>query len=201
MIEIGCETNKESVNKQPLQDYNIRSSSGNGLARRKCESNGRWSRDEIACDIIECPVPRAPAGGRVSGYDRTIRAEIEFSCLTGHVLVGAEVLSCAKEGRWAATSATVQPSRSGGGPFPSCKFVDCGQLPKLDGGTVSYVNGSTHLGSVARYSCHRSHALAEGDSERACLASGEWSGLPPSCSEIRCHLPTRPNNTVISVSR
>ena len=59
----------------------------------------------------------------MSGYDRTIRAEIEFSCLTGHVLVGAETLTCAREGRWS-------------GPFPSCKFVDCGQLPKLEGGTV-----------------------------------------------------------------
>ena len=66
------------------------------------------------------------AGGRVSGYDRTIRAEIEFSCLTGHVLVGAEVLTCAKEGRQGRWS----------GPFPTCKFVDCGQLPKLEGGTV-----------------------------------------------------------------
>ena len=59
----------------------------------------------------------------MSGYDRTIRAKIEFSCLTGHLLVGAEVLTCAKEGRWS-------------GPFPTCKFVDCGQLPKLEGGTV-----------------------------------------------------------------
>ena len=67
--------------------------------------------------------------------------------------------------------------------------------------SLSYVNGSTHLGSVARYSCHRSHSLAEGDSERACLAGGEWSGLEPSCSEIRCSLPPRPNNTIISVSR
>ena len=66
---------------------------------------------------------------------------------------------------------------------------------------ISYVNGSTHLGSVARYACHRSHSLAAGDAERACLAGGEWSGLPPSCSEIRCSLPPRPNNTIISVSR
>ena len=42
-------------------DYLIRPSSP-AVARRKCESNGRWSRNEIACDIIECPVPRAPAG-------------------------------------------------------------------------------------------------------------------------------------------
>ena len=66
---------------------------------------------------------------------------------------------------------------------------------------ISYVNGSTHLGSVARYACGRTHSLAEGDAERACLAGGEWSGLPPSCSEIRCSLPPRPNNTIISVSR
>ena len=67
---------------------------------------------------------------------------------------------------------------------------------------ISYLNGSTHLGSVARYACSRSHSLAgSGDAERACLAGGEWSGLPPSCSEIRCSLPPRPNNTIISVSR
>ena len=43
-------------------DYLIRPSADAASATRKCESNGRWSRNEIACDIIECPVPRAPAG-------------------------------------------------------------------------------------------------------------------------------------------
>ena len=73
--------------------------------------------------MVTTPRYYRPAGGRVSGYDRTIRAEIEFSCLTGHVLLGAETLTCAKDGRWS-------------GPIPSCKFVDCGQLPKPEGGTV-----------------------------------------------------------------
>ena len=113
-------------------DYLIRPADA-ASATRKCESNGRWSRNEIACDIIECPVPRAPAGGRVSGYDRTIRAEIEFSCLTGHVLLGAETLSCAKDGRWS-------------GPIPSCKFVDCGQLPKIEGGAVR--DGEIEIGEA-----------------------------------------------------
>ena len=88
-----------------------------GAARRKCEANGRWSRNPIACNVIECPVPRGPAGGRVSGYDRTVHAEIEFSCLTGHVLLGAAVLTCARDGRWS-------------GAPPTCKFVDCGPLPR-----------------------------------------------------------------------
>ena len=83
------------------------------------------------------------------------------------------------------------------GPF----FNAIESPPSLEGGAVSYVNGSTHLGSQARYACHRSHSLAEGDKERECLASGEWSGAQPACSEIRCSLPPRPNNTIISVSR
>lgn len=155
---------------------------------RKCESNGRWSKSNLKCNIIECPVPRAPSGGRVSGYDRTIRANIEFSCLTGHVLEGNEVVSCSANGRWS-------------GAIPSCRFVDCGPLPKVKGGTVHYVNGSTHLGSLAKYSCSRSHSLVEGDEQRKCLPSGRWSGLAPQCSEIRCTLPARPNNTIVSVSR
>ncbi len=39
-----------------------------------------------------------------------------------------------------------------------------------------------------------------GDSERECGEDGRWSGDPPSCSEIRCQLPPRPNNTIVSVS-
>ena len=48
-------------------DYIIRPT----VAKRKCESNGRWSRNEIACDIIECPVPRAPAGTVTVSPDET----------------------------------------------------------------------------------------------------------------------------------
>ncbi len=168
------------------EDYII--SSRDAANKRRCETNGRWSKTNLRCSIIECPVPRAPTGGRVSGYDRTIRAEIEFSCLTGHVLEGNEVLACTRDGRWS-------------GVFPTCRFVDCGPLPQLPGGAVSYVNGSTHLGSMARYSCHRSHAMVAGDVERVCMGTGKWSGLGPECSEIRCKLPPRPNNTIISVSR
>ena len=158
-----------------------------GGATRRCEGNGRWSRGAITCERIECPPPRAPSGGRVSGYDRTVHSQVEFSCLTGHVLEGSEVLTCARSGEWSS-------------PAPICRFVECGELQKVPGGTVHYVNGSTHLGSVARYACGRSHQMVGGAGERVCEESGFWSGEAPSCSEIRCPLPPRPNNTVVSVS-
>merc|ERR1719232_1608465 len=92
------------------------------------------------------------------------------------------------------TSAGLWSSRA-----PSCRYVDCGQVPDLEDGTAHYVNGSTHLGSLVRYACDRSHSLF-GSEERTCLPNGRWSSVPPSCSEIRCDLPPRPNNTIVSVS-
>ncbi len=157
-----------------------------GDSVKKCEASGSWSRSILTCDIIECPQPRAPSGGRVSGYNREIHSKIEYSCLPGHVLEGEAMVTCTSSGLWSSRA-------------PSCRYVDCGQVPDLPDGTAHYVNGSTHLSSVVRYACDRSHSLY-GDEERVCLPNGLWSGVAPSCSEIRCELPERPNNTIVSVS-
>ena len=65
---------------------------------KKCEVTGSWSRSILTCDIIECPQPRAPSGGRVSGYNREIHSQIEYSCLPGHVLEGEEMVTCTRLG-------------------------------------------------------------------------------------------------------
>ena len=157
-----------------------------GDAVKKCESTDSWSRNILTCDIIECPQPRAPSGGRVSGYNREIHSKIEHSCLPGHVLEGDQMVTCTGSGLWSSRA-------------PTCRYVDCGQVPILPDGTNFYVNGSTHLGSRVRYTCDKSHSIL-GDFERECLSNGLWSGQTPSCSEIRCDLPPRPNNTIVSVS-
>ena len=56
--------------------------------------------------------------------------------------------------------------------------IDCG-----DPGTPE--NGDrelemTTLGSIVRYSCRKGYYLA-GDTERECLARGQWSGKLPIC--------------------
>ncbi len=157
-----------------------------GDTTKKCEANGSWSRSILTCNIIECPQPRSPSGGRVSGYNRAVHSKIEYSCLPGHVLEGDETVMCTRSGLWSSRT-------------PNCRYIDCGPVPDIDEGTAHYVNGSTHLGSVVRYACDRSHSMV-GDEERTCLQNGRWSGFAPSCSEIRCALPPRPNNTVVSVS-
>jgi hypothetical protein len=157
-----------------------------GDTTKKCESTASWSRSILTCDIIECPQPRAPSGGRVSGYNREVHRQIEYSCLPGHVLEGDATVTCTRSGLWSSRA-------------PNCRYSDCGPVPDLDEGTAHYVNGSTHLDSIVRYTCDRSHSMV-GDAERFCLSNGAWSGSPPSCSEIRCVFPLRPNNTVVSVS-
>ena len=157
-----------------------------GDAVKKCEMSGSWSRNILTCEIIECPQPRAPSGGRVSGYNRQIHSKIEYSCLPGHVLEGEATVTCTNSGLWSNRA-------------PSCRYVDCGQVPDLEDGTAHYVNGSTHLNSIVRYACDRSHSLINNE-ERICLSNGRWSGTGPRCSEIRCDLPSRPNNTIVSVS-
>ena len=153
-----------------------------GDTNKKCEAEGQWSRSILTCDIIECPQPKAPSGGRVSGFNREIHSKIEYSCFPGHVLEGQSMVTCTSNGLWSSR-------------VPNCRFVDCGRVPELDSGTVHYVNKTTHLGSVVRYSCGRSHSIL-GLPERTCLPNGKWSGTVPNCSEIRCSLPPKPNNTI-----
>ena len=111
---------------------------------------------------------------------------IEYSCLAGHILEGNDKATCTPSGLWSSRP-------------PSCRYVECPRLSKIKSGTAFLVNGTSHIGSLVRYTCDRSHTLV-GLEERACLPNGRWSGSPPDCSEIRCKLPERPNNTVISVS-
>ena len=45
-------------------DYNLV-----GETKIRCEADGKWTRTKTRCEIIKCPAPRAPNGGRVSGYN------------------------------------------------------------------------------------------------------------------------------------
>ena len=157
-----------------------------GDTRKVCEENGHWTANTVQCDIIKCPTPSSPTGGSVSGFNREVHSTISYFCLPGHILEGDEEATCTRTGLWSSRP-------------PNCKYVDCGNVPAVEHGIAHYVNGTTYIGSILKYSCDRSHSMI-GDEERVCQPSGQWSGEAASCSEIRCSLPSRPENTVISVS-
>ena len=59
--------------------------------------------------------------------------------------------------------------------------VDCGLLPNISMGNVLYVNSSTLYQSLVVYECVPGYLLTRGNGERTCLATGQWSGVPPVC--------------------
>ena len=164
-------------------DYNVV-----GETKIRCAANGRWTRARTRCEIIKCRPPRQPSGGRVSGYNYEVHRKVEYSCMPGHLLKGDPVLQCLRTGEW-----NSEP--------PRCRYIDCQKIRKgnLEGGSINYVNGTTHLGSAVTFSCDKSYSLT-GVKEVVCEDTGRWSGSPPTCSEIRCVLPPKPNNTIVSIS-
>ena len=162
-------------------DYTLR-----GEDSIRCEANGKWTRAVTSCDIIKCPAPRAPNGGRVSGYNYEVHKKVEYSCLPGHMLIGDPVLECLRSGQW-----SLNP--------PRCKYIDCGKVKDIDGGKVYFVNGSTHLGSLVQFRCNNHFKLA-GEQSITCQEDGKWSGVSPSCTEVRCPVPDKINNTIFRPS-
>ena len=63
--------------------------------------------------------------------------------------------------------------------FGSFIAVNCGPLSHPPKGRVTTSGYS--VGSTATYSCVVGYTL-EGESERECLATGEWSGKEPVCT-------------------
>lgn len=59
-----------------------------------------------------------------------------------------------------------------------CVAVDCGPLENVLNGFVTL--NETTLGSVATYSCISGFRV-ENSSQRMCEATGQWSGVLPTC--------------------
>ena len=162
-------------------DYNLI-----GETKIRCEANGKWTRAVTRCEIIKCPAPRAPNGGRVSGYNYEVHKKVEYSCMPGHQLLGDPVLECLRSGAW-----SLNP--------PRCKYIDCEKVPDINGGKVVYANGSTHLGSLIEFKCDRNYHL-DGAGQVTCQENGKWSNVSPTCTEIRCPVPAKVNNTIFRPS-
>lgn len=83
------------------------------------------------------------------------------------MLIGTKSRVCETNGFW-------------DGQPPTCKFVDCGQLPSFDNGKIKLVDKRTTFGAFADYQCKENYTLI-GDTKRRCGDGGIWSGHQPQC--------------------
>ena len=68
--------------------------------------------------------------------------------------------------------------------FTCHTVVDCGQPESPNNGDVDLAD-STTFGDVARYSCDDDYKL-QGNEQRQCQSSGQWSGSVPICIKYDC---------------
>ncbi len=61
------------------------------------------------------------------------------------------------------------------------ELLDCGGLVHPANGTVLLPSGTTYS-STAQYECDIGFVL-QGEAQRTCLITGQWSGNTPNCSK------------------
>ncbi|XP_073975480.1 CUB and Sushi multiple domains furrowed [Rhodnius prolixus] len=155
-------------------------------SRLTCLRDAKWSSDPPSCELITCPEPDIPEDSYVVGYDFNVHSKIEYHCEPGFILKGRQTLQCTTQGEW-------------DGEPPVCQYVDCGKVPPIPYGSVSYTNSTTYLGSEVSFSCSKNYRLV-GSPKRTCLETKQWSDSLPRCEEIRCREPVLAEHAILSVT-
>ena len=137
-----------------------------------CLSNGSWNATPPVCEPVPCSPPNIPANGSYVPETTTHHYGdiIDFSCLPGFKLIGANSSFCNSTGQWSKES-------------PSCQIKDCGNLTDPINGTVSHPDG-TSFNQRAYYHCSEGYTL-NGTDTRTCNESGNWTFEAPTCDVIR----------------
>ncbi|KAF5269538.1 hypothetical protein FQA39_LY08727 [Lamprigera yunnana] len=145
-----------------------------------------WLWNDVGCNLdylhwicqhnpSSCGSPDKQLNTTIKGSNYDVGSSIEYQCPVGHVLIGNAGRNCGKEGFWS-------------GLAPSCKFVDCGNLPNLDHGVVSLADNRTTYGAKAVYNCHENYTLL-GRESRECGEDGFWTESTPKCLFDYCAEP------------
>lgn len=147
-----------------------------GSSSIQCQKNGLWSGLFPVCISInvDCGDPGTPLHAVKHYINTTVGSLINFTCLTGYMLVGAASIECMVDGRWSDV-------------LPTCPPIDCGDPGTVTFGTRELTN-TTYRSTVA-YNCINNNYQLVGSSSIRCLANGTWSGSLPECKLIDCGMP------------
>lgn len=144
-----------------------------------------WLWNDVGCNLdylhficqhspLSCGSPDSLQNTTIVGKNHTVGAAIQYNCPSGHALVGEDTRTCLSDGTWS-------------GKAPTCKYVDCGPLDKLEHGSILLSKNQTFFGIQATYSCHENYTLI-GHENRTCSIGG-WTGTKPECLVDWCPEP------------
>ena len=145
----------------------------------QCQKDGQWSGMFPLCLLIniDCGDPGTPVYGINFSVSTTLGSVINFTCLSGYVLVGASSIQCNGDGRWSDL-------------LPQCLPIDCGNPGEPLFGRRELTN--TTYQSTVNYTCVNDSYQLVGANTRECLVNGSWSESLPRCILIDCGFPESP---------
>ncbi|XP_053321831.1 sushi, von Willebrand factor type A, EGF and pentraxin domain-containing protein 1 [Spea bombifrons] len=152
----------------------------NGDPKRTCLETGNWSGTMPFCTLITCEIPTTIANGVVSGTDYRIGRQILYKCNEGYKLHGTAKLTCLSDGTWDEQA-------------PLCDPINCGPPEDISYGLLT--SSGFNYNEYVEYSCFPGYEI-QGSPSRQCLATGLWSGSPPTCIPCECPTPVIHNGVV-----
>ncbi|XP_073212308.1 P-selectin-like isoform X3 [Lepidochelys kempii] len=149
-----------------------------GLETLECTALGQWTGSPPLCEAVKCPVLATPSRGQLNCThwhgDFTYNSTCAFSCETGFVRNGSEMLECTALGQWT-------------GHPPRCEAVKCPVLDSPDRGQLNctHRHGDFTYTSTCAFSCETGF-VRNGSETLECTALGQWTGRPPRCEAVKC---------------
>ncbi|XP_035382075.1 sushi domain-containing protein 1 isoform X2 [Electrophorus electricus] len=140
-----------------------------GKNKSVCSENGSWTKPTLLCREIECGVPPSfPHAVMLWTGLSKIGTEVRHKCDDGFYNAGTEDMSvCNSRGMWSL-------------PRFACQEVDCGTPPPLAHTLLSW-DGSSTLGSVARYECEAGYHSRSTQCVSVCSSDNQWSTVHLHC--------------------
>ncbi|XP_068228821.1 sushi, von Willebrand factor type A, EGF and pentraxin domain-containing protein 1-like isoform X2 [Palaemon carinicauda] len=152
-----------------------------------CKDDGTWSLPLPKCVVPQCPKPPGIFNGQVKVRASAHSKEAVYKCDPGYVVEGKKVLSCGPEGEW-------------DGPWSTCEGMPC-TSPEKPRHAVIPPKDVWRVGDSLTYDCEVGFKLV-GQKILKCEFDGydtQWEGTVPTCDEIKCPVPTKPENGILTV--